>query len=71
MLEGRKAVVIGGSSGIGRATADALAKAGAAVAITGRDAGKVAKAAAALGDRVSGHVVDGKDAAALSVSVPE
>jgi NAD(P)-dependent dehydrogenase (short-subunit alcohol dehydrogenase family) len=66
MLEGRKAVVIGGSSGIGRATADALAKAGAAVAITGRDAGKVAKAAAALGDRVSGHVVDGKDAAALS-----
>ncbi|MGO8920775.1 MAG: SDR family oxidoreductase [Stellaceae bacterium] len=66
MLEGRKAVVIGGSSGIGLATADALAKAGAAVAITGRDAGKVAAAAAALGNGVNGHVVDGKDAAAMS-----
>ena len=37
-LDGRVAVITGGSSGIGRATALALAAEGAAVAISGRNA---------------------------------
>lgn len=47
-LKGKKAVVTGGNSGIGYATAKLLKEQGAAVVITGRDAEKV-RAAAALG----------------------
>ena len=35
-IEGKKAVVVGGASGFGRATAEALAKRGAAVAVLDR-----------------------------------
>jgi 3-oxoacyl-[acyl-carrier protein] reductase len=42
-------LVTGGSSGIGRAAADVLAKAGARVAITGRDPERLAEAARSLG----------------------
>ena len=48
-LKGRAALVTGGNGGIGLAMAQALAQAGAAVAIAGRDAGKNAAAAQALG----------------------
>lgn len=48
-LTGKTALVTGGSSGIGFAFADALAEAGADVAITGRDAGKLDAAAETLG----------------------
>ncbi len=47
----RNAVVLitGGSSGIGRVTAEVLAKSGARVAITGRDPKRLAEAATAIG----------------------
>jgi gluconate 5-dehydrogenase len=47
-LDGRIAVVTGGSSGIGAAMAAALAGAGARVVLVARDAGRLEEAAAAL-----------------------
>jgi NAD(P)-dependent dehydrogenase (short-subunit alcohol dehydrogenase family) len=67
-LKGRKAIVTGGSKGIGRAIADALADEGCNVAICARDEGEVKAAVAALqkkGVKASGGVVDVRDKAAL------
>lgn len=47
-LNGRRAIVTGGSRGIGLATARALADEGARVALFARDAGALESAAAAL-----------------------
>jgi 3-oxoacyl-[acyl-carrier protein] reductase len=55
-LQGRRALVMGGSRGLGRAVAKALAAEGARVAICARDAGRVASTAAELG--VQGLVCD-------------
>lgn len=58
-LEGRAAIVTGGSRGIGRAVAGALAEAGARVCLTGRDPDAVRQAAQELGGvGLAGSVAD-------------
>jgi 3-oxoacyl-[acyl-carrier protein] reductase len=47
-LQGRRALVMGGTKGLGRSIADALAGEGAALVISGRDQGRLDEAAAAL-----------------------
>lgn len=64
-LSGRVALVTGSTRGIGRTTAMVLAKAGARVAITGRDAERASAAASELaaetGSEVRGYAVDISD----------
>jgi 3-oxoacyl-[acyl-carrier protein] reductase len=48
-LDGRRALVLGSTSGLGRAVAAALVGEGAAVAVAGRDGGRAGSAASALG----------------------
>ena len=73
-LRGKKAVVTGGSRGIGRAIADLLADEGADVAICARNAEQVAAAVEALkakGVNAWGQVVDIADGQALKAFVQQ
>ena len=73
VLRGGVAVVSGAASGIGRATAHALARRGCAVALVDRDAAGLAAAAAevrALGAEASEHLLDVADAEAVA-GLPE
>lgn len=64
-LRNRKIVVIGGSCGIGRATAKAARAAGAEVVIVGRSSNRLKSAAAEMDDEVEAHRADmSKEAAA-------
>ena len=47
-LKNRRALAMGGTKGLGRSIADALAEEGAALTISGRDQGRLDEAAAAL-----------------------
>lgn len=62
-------LVTGGTRGIGRACAEAFAKAGAKVAICGRSAESAAEAAKALGEECRGYGCDIADGASVEAMV--
>jgi 3-oxoacyl-[acyl-carrier protein] reductase len=71
-LKGKRAVITGGSKGIGRAVAAGFAKEGADVAICARNAGEVAAVVAALkgqGVKAFGSALDVADGPALTAWV--
>ncbi|MDS0858090.1 SDR family oxidoreductase [Burkholderia pseudomultivorans] len=76
-LGGQVAVVTGGSSGIGLATAERFLQAGASVAICGRDGERLARTEAMLGEKYPGapllavrcNVLDEADVAAFAQAV--
>jgi 3-oxoacyl-[acyl-carrier protein] reductase len=68
-LTGRTALVTGSTRGIGRAIAEALAGAGARVAVVGRDQAKAADAAAAIGGGAQGFAADVGDPASITALV--
>ncbi|WP_321967280.1 SDR family oxidoreductase [Burkholderia cepacia] len=76
-LTGQVAVVTGGSSGIGLATAERFLQAGASVAICGRDGERLARAEAMLNEQYPGaqllaarcNVLDEHDVAAFAQAV--
>ena len=74
-LKGKRALVTGGSRGIGKAVARALAREGADVALLARDRGRLAAAAAELstdfGGRVVAVVADTGDDAGVERAVAE
>lgn len=64
-FQGKKIVIIGGSAGIGLATAKALADLGAEIVIASRSKARLAAAAAQIGDGAVGHRLDVTDARAV------
>ncbi len=57
-FEGKVAIVVGGSSGIGRAATEILVAGGAAVHVVGTNEAKLTAVKAALGSAVTAHRVD-------------
>lgn len=70
-LQGRVALVMGASRGIGHAIATALAREGARVAIASRSREKLDEAASEIGERATPFVADVADAERLAALPPE
>jgi NAD(P)-dependent dehydrogenase (short-subunit alcohol dehydrogenase family) len=68
-LEGTRALVTGGTSGLGRAMAEALAAAGARVVLTSRDRSRAQAAAAELAGEAVGAELDVRDADSVKAAV--
>jgi NAD(P)-dependent dehydrogenase (short-subunit alcohol dehydrogenase family) len=66
-LAGSTVLVIGGSSGIGLATARAARAAGAAVTVTGRDESRLR----AAGEQIAWRIADLHDRGAIAAAVPD
>ena len=64
-LDDQVMVVVGGTSGIGLATASAAAAAGARIVVAGRDPDRLRSAAAGLGGNARGEQVDASDRGSL------
>jgi NAD(P)-dependent dehydrogenase (short-subunit alcohol dehydrogenase family) len=64
-LQNQRVVLLGGTSGIGLATAQAAQAAGGSVVVVSSRAQSVANALTVLGERAEGHSVDLTDAAAV------
>ena len=69
VLDGVRALVTGGTSGLGFAMSQALADAGARVVLTGRTEQRVQEAASRIGDLVTGLVMDVRDEQSVSAGV--
>jgi 3-oxoacyl-[acyl-carrier protein] reductase len=68
-LSGRTALVTGSTRGIGRAIAEALASAGARVAVVGRDRGRAQEVAAAISPVARGFACDVADISSVTTLV--
>jgi NAD(P)-dependent dehydrogenase (short-subunit alcohol dehydrogenase family) len=68
-LSGTRVLVTGGSSGLGRAMAKALADAGARIAVTSRDGSRAQATAEKLGAGALGIQLDVRDAGSVSAAV--
>lgn len=68
-LEGKVAIVTGGASGIGRASAEALGQAGARVIVTDLDLDAAERTAEAIGERARAWVLDVSDDASVSATM--
>ena len=64
-IKDKHALVLGGSKGLGRGIAEALAGEGVSVALTGRHEGKAAGVAVEIGDSVRGFGLDLSDPDAI------
>ncbi|GAB2725453.1 SDR family oxidoreductase [Kitasatospora kifunensis] len=71
VFTGQRVVVMGGSSGIGEATAAAFAADGAQVVITGRDQVRLDEAVARIGGATTAYRVDAADRAGLDAFFAE
>ena len=70
-LSGKNVLVTGSTRGIGRAIAETLAKAGARVAVVGRDLQKAQEAATAVGNGAIGFACNVTDTAAIAKLVAD
>lgn len=70
-MENTRIAILGGSSGIGLATAQLLAGRGAEIWIAGRDAAKLEAAAKSIGGLVQARQVDANDRAAIEAFFTE
>ena len=70
-LSGKTALVTGSTRGIGRAVAQALADAGARVAVVGRDKSKADAVAAEIGKGAEGFAADVSDTPAVTALIAD
>lgn len=68
-LQAKVALVTGAASGLGRATCEALAAAGAKIVGFDRDEGRLAEAMSALGEDATAHAVDVADEASVKAGI--